>query len=107
MMRRDFHAGYVLVLRQQFDLLARRDMQHMDDRALLAGDAQQPLRRGQRGEFVAPNRMRPSIAGNAKRFSLLEARLVLAVEGGAPARLRQNRAILRRPGRAASRSESP
>jgi hypothetical protein len=41
-------------------------MQHMDERALLARDPHQPLRRAERRLDVAPHRMRSGIAGNAQ-----------------------------------------
>ena len=60
-------------------------------RARLAGEADEALGRAQRGDLVAPDRMRRRVAGDAQRLALVEPRLVLAVEGGAAAGLLQDR----------------
>ena len=44
-MRRDLDARDILMLREKIDLLRGRDMQHMDQRACLARDAQRRSRR--------------------------------------------------------------
>ena len=90
MVGRHFDAGDVLVVGEERDFFRRGDMQHMHERALLPRDAQQALRRAQRGLFVAPDRMRGGVARDAKRLAFVEPLLVLAVEGGAAARVREN-----------------
>ena len=56
--------------------------------------ARQPneaLGRAQGGDFIAPDGMRRGIACDAEAFALVEASLVLAVEGGAAADLPEDR----------------
>ena len=60
-------------------------------RARLARKPNEPLGRAQSRDLVAPDGMRGGIAGDAQGLALVEARLVLAVKGGAPARLLQDR----------------
>ena len=91
MVRGDLHARHILVVLQEVDLLAGRDMQHMDQRALLAGDFHQPLRAAQRRLHIAPDRMRVGIALHADRLALVQPIFVLSMEGGAAAGLRQDR----------------
>ncbi len=62
----------------------------MDARALLARDRDEALRADQRGLGVAPDRMRGRVAGNALVHAGVEAEFVLAVEGGAAARMAQD-----------------
>ncbi len=57
MMRRRLDGGDILVLLEEKDLLGRRDVQHMDARARLPGDAHQPLGAAQRRDLVAPDGM--------------------------------------------------
>ena len=56
-----------------------------------AGDAHQALRRKKRRFFVAPDRVRGRIAGNAQLLAGLEPFLVLGMKGGAPPRLGKDR----------------
>ena len=65
-------------------------MQHMDARPVRLRQRDQPARRGERGEFVAPDRMRRRIARNPLPLACVQPRLVLAVEGGAPPNVFQN-----------------
>ncbi len=85
MMGRRLATGDILGARQKIHLLAGRDMQNMDLRPRLAGEANEALGRAQRGDLVAPDGMRRWVAGDAERLALVEPRLVLAVEGGASA----------------------
>jgi|GEM_PF-27836 len=91
MMRRHLDARDVLMRSQEIHLPGAGGMQHMNEGTLLARDAQEPLRRAQRHKLVAPDGMRGSIARNAQVLALIEAKLVLAVEGGAPPGLAEDR----------------
>src|ERR1700727_1458123 len=66
-------------------------MQDMHLRARLAREANEPLGRTQSRDFVAPDRMRGGIAGDAQDFTLIQARLVLAMERRAAAGLLEDR----------------
>src|SRR5580693_7467341 len=66
-------------------------MQHMDRGALFARDAQETLSRTQRHGRVAPNGMRGGVVWHPQILALVEAKLVLAVEGRAPSGLAKNR----------------
>ena len=90
-MRRRLAARDILGARQKLHLLARRDMQHMHLRARLAREANEALGRAQSRDLVAPDGMRRGIAGDAQGLALVQARLVLAVEGGAAAGLLEDR----------------
>ena len=91
MMGRDLHARHILVVFQKVDLLARRHMQHMDQRALFTSDLHEALRAAQRCLHIAPDRVRMGIALHPDRLALIQPIFVLRMEGGAAARLRQNR----------------
>src|SRR5207245_4368219 len=60
-------------------------VQYMDALARLAREIDQPLRRHQRRRLVAPHRMRARVALDAQRLAVVEAVLVLGMEGGAAA----------------------
>ena len=91
-LRRHLDGGDVLVGAEEVHLLGGRDVQHVDARAGLAGDAHQPLGGAQRRGLVAPDRMRGRIALGAAAAALDQARLVLGVERDAPPGPRQDRA---------------
>ena len=91
MMGRRLAAGDILRARQKVHLLAGRDVQNMHLRPRLARQPNEALGRAQGGDLVAPDRMRRRVAGDAQGFALVEARLVLAVEGGAAADLLEDR----------------
>ncbi len=67
-----------------FDLLPRRDVQHMDALARLARELDQTFGRHQRGSLVAPEGMRARIALDAQPLAVVEAIFVLRVKGSAP-----------------------
>ena len=77
--------GDVLVVLEKLHFLRGRDVQHVHALAGLAREPNQPLRAAERGNLVAPDRMRARIAGDAQMLALLEPVFVLAMEGGAPA----------------------
>ena len=76
---------------QEGDLLRRRNVEHMDAGARPARHADQPLGAAQRGDLVAPDRMRGGIARDLQRGPLAQPEFVLGMEGGAPARILQDR----------------
>ncbi len=90
-MRRRLAAGDVPGFGQQRHLLPGRDVQHMNLRARLPGEADEALGRSKRRDFVAPDMMRRVVAGNTMMFALVEALLVLAVERRPPAGRLQDR----------------
>ena len=83
MVRRGFDRGDVLVCGEEFHLLRRRDMQHVDALAGLVSQPHQPLRAYQRSIDVAPDRMRPRIARDAQTLPFAQAVFVFGMEGGA------------------------
>ena len=89
--RRDFDARHILVVAQEVDLLARRDMQHMDDGTLGTGNAHEALGALERSDLVAPDRVGAWVALHADVLALLEAIFVLGMEGRATAGLGKDR----------------
>ena len=65
---------------QKLDLLAGRDVQHMNPLAGLTCGLHQALRRDHRGGLVAPHRMRARIVLDAKALALVQPRLVLGMK---------------------------
>ena len=90
-MRRRLAGRHILVGFEEGDLLGRRDVQHVDAGARPPRDRDQPLGRAQRRDLVAPDRMRRRIALDAQAGALAQPELVLGVEGGAAARVPQDR----------------
>ena len=90
MMRRHLHRRDVLVVGEIGHLLGGRDVQDVDTRARLMGDAHEPLGRLQRGFGRTPDRVRGRIARHPQPLALPQHRLVLGMEGGAPARALQD-----------------
>ena len=72
-MRRHLDRGDVLVVREKLHLLRGRDVQHMHALAGLARQPDQPLRAAERGNLVAPDRMRARIAVDAQMLALVRA----------------------------------
>ena len=70
MLRRQLDRDVVLVVADEVDLLGGRDVEEMDARAGLVGDARQPLGRAERRDLVAPDRMRRRIAFDAQAHAL-------------------------------------
>ena len=91
MMRRRLAGGDVLVLFEEVDLLGGRDMQHMDARPLPLRDAHQPLGAGECRDLVPPDRVRGRVAFDTLAEPFAQAELVLGMEGGAAARVPQDR----------------
>ena len=95
------------MLAQHGELRPRRDVQHMDARPRRPRDRDQPPGAAQRRLHVAPQVVARRVARHAQRLALGEPRLVLGMEGGAPARAAEDRGDTlvvgdeQRPGRGA------
>ena len=80
MLRQAFHAGDVLGIAQDLHFFRRRDVQHVDTLADLAGEAQQARRRRNGGLDVAHHGMAGPVALDRQAAALLESVFVLRME---------------------------
>src|SRR5262249_46567398 len=80
MMRRSFHRSHVLVAGEKLHFLQRRDVQDVHAGAGLMRDRDETLCRLERGNLVAPYRMRTGITFDTQILALIQSWLVFGME---------------------------
>jgi hypothetical protein len=82
-MRRRLDRGHILVVLEKLHLLRGRNVQHVHAPPGLAREPHQALGTGERGDIIAPERVRTRVALDAQMFAFVHPVFVLGMERGA------------------------